>query len=226
MDAAQFNGIEIDKLSFKKEFAKLIQTSPTEAAAVAFGLLQKATRFERELKEVSDSWHRSTDEIKALKIALRKSKKLAEDQAATSEETTRDLMLQLEAFEQGRELSKAKDVQLKEERLKVKKLEKEMKEKNRKIAALEKDVIREKKKAEKVPKLIENIQKLNKRKKELIQEKKFEVSRKKLYLEENRILKEEARENEFKVYKCNYHKEERTLSTKAQFVNFKNQFFN
>ena len=143
MESAEFQGISIDKESFKSEFLKLISIDPNQAASVAFGLLQKTTRLEKELKEVSDFWQHSTTEIKALKNALKQGKKLAADQASTNEETIQDLTVQLQAYDHGRSLRKTKEGQLDEEKLKTKRLEKEVKANNRQIVALEKEVAKE-----------------------------------------------------------------------------------
>ena len=93
MDTAEYDGYPIDKSEFKNELLKM---SPDKAADVAFGLLKKANRLQKDLQEVSYSWSNSTAEVKSLKNYLKSSKKMHTAQLAANDEEIRDLKSQIE----------------------------------------------------------------------------------------------------------------------------------
>ena len=225
MDSAEYDGFAIEKNQFKQEFLSLIQTSPNRAADVAFGLLQKINRLEKQLAEVSGFYETTISQTKTLKSALKNAQRLAREQAASNEVINAELNEQIERLQSGQTVRETLEKRWKEEKEKRKGLEKEVKKKNSEMGKLNRELKRERKKAESVPKLLANIEKLNERKKKLVEEKKFEQSRKQLYLEQNRVLKDEARRNLFKEYDCHFHPDDEKKPYDTGLLDFKNKFF-
>ena len=225
MEYAYFNDHPVSKTEFKQEFLSLMNRSPSEAADVAFGLLKKNNRLQKDLEEATANWLASEEQVREQNKVLKSKRKESAKEKQANEEQINELMKQVDNLSKGQDLRQAKIEELRAEREKTKSLNKELKSKEKEMAALKRTAVRAEKKAEKVPQLLENIKKLNIRKKKLIEERKFEENRKKIYLEENRILKTQARENNFRLYDCRFHPETDPKTSDTNYLNFKNDFY-
>lgn len=216
----------IDEATFKEEVVDLCRTNPEEAADICFELFQRCQRMESEAEEATALWREFTQEISDLKRALANSKKKNAKDNKTNEETIADLQQQLAGVQAVRSDRTVKYEDLRSAKDQLKTTQKQLKQADQEAKSLRSQLTKANKKIEKMPLLLANLKKLAARKKELIQEKKFEENRKKLYLDENRVLKQQARENVFKVYDCNYHLKKKPNRNEDHYLKFKNEFYN
>ena len=177
------------------------------------------------MTEASEIWHSSDSDVKSLKKELAREKREKRKLQASSDQQITELTETIEILGKQQSDHKAKYQELCAARENAKIFKKDLNSKEKEIERLKRTVSKVSKEAEKLPKLLENLKKLATRKKELIQERNFQEKRKQFYLNENRLLKAQARENQFKVYDCKYHSCTTESTANENFLNFKNQFF-